>query len=95
MSASLAVNLSQSKDVDRTKTGKKRPPEKRGCKKQKDEWSLWDKRYRRVRAGLAVSRDGSDERAWGASEFQLRTKHEEADYSSIAPLIFRRCSRKV
>src|SRR4030095_8813048 len=37
MTASLAVNLSQSKEVERTKTRKERAAEKRGCKKQKDE----------------------------------------------------------
>src|SRR4029450_11358262 len=33
---------------------------------------LCDKRHRRVRAGLAFSRDGSDERAREASEFQFK-----------------------
>jgi hypothetical protein len=34
-------------------------------KTRTQEWSLWDKRHRRS------SRDGSDEQAWEASEFQL------------------------
>jgi hypothetical protein len=33
---------------------------------------LMDKRHRRVRAGLAFNRDGSDERAPEASEFQIK-----------------------
>jgi hypothetical protein len=33
---------------------------------------LMDKRHRGVRAALAFGRDDSDERARGASEFQLR-----------------------
>jgi hypothetical protein len=35
ITASAAVNLSQSKEVERTKTGKKRTLEKGGCNKQK------------------------------------------------------------